>query len=167
MMNRARVLFFATFYRLPARWRRRLARMGSAKWIVGAVILVRDADLDGPDRLILVRQPPGRAWSLPAGLVKRREPAREAAARELREETGIRVEAANLIPCQPNAVVHHYGAWVDVVFEARIPADTVLVPDGAEIIDVAWHRVDDLPPLTTPTAKLLAHYDIGPLVQTR
>jgi len=167
MMNRARVLFFATFYRLPARWRRRLARMGSAKYILGAVVLVRDAAADGPHRLVLVRQPPGRAWSLPAGLLKRGEPAQEAAARELREETGIRVDAADLTPCQPSAVVHHDGGWVDVVFEARVPAGVALVPDGAEIIDVAWHPLDDLPPLTTPTANLLAHYDIGPLVGRR
>jgi len=46
MTNRARVLFFALFYRLPGQWRRRLTRLGSAKWIVGAVVLVRDADPD-------------------------------------------------------------------------------------------------------------------------
>jgi len=167
MMNRARVLFFAVFYRLPGRWRHRLARLGSAKFIVGAVVLVRDADPAGPDRLILVRQPPGRAWSLPAGLLKRREPAREAAARELFEETGIRLDLAELTPSDPCALVHHYGGWVDVVFDARVPSDVPLVPDGAEIIDVAWHRLDQLPTLTTPTARLLAHYDIGPLVESR
>jgi 8-oxo-dGTP pyrophosphatase MutT (NUDIX family) len=166
MRNPARVLFFATFYRLPARWRRRLARLGSARYIVGAVLLVRDADPAAPERLVLVRQPPGRAWSLPAGLLKRREAARDAAARELLEETGIRVAASDLTPCQPNALVHHSGGWVDVVFEARVPADVPLVPDGAEIIEVAWHPLDGLPPLTTSTAKLLAHYDIGPLVRT-
>ena len=57
---------------------------------------------------------------------------------------------APLTPGQPSAVVHHHGAWVDVVFEARVPGDVALVPDGAEIIEVAWHRLDDLPPLTTP-----------------
>jgi hypothetical protein len=37
-----------------------------------------------------------------------------------------------------------------------------LVPDGAEILEVAWHPLADLPPLTVATAQLLGHYDIGP-----
>jgi ADP-ribose pyrophosphatase YjhB (NUDIX family) len=167
MTTRARVLFYGTFYRLPARWRRRLARLGSAKFIVGAVVLVRADDPAGPDRIVLLRQPPGRGWSLPAGLLKRNEPAPVGAARELFEETGIRVAPEALTACQPSAIVHHDGRWVDVIFQARVPAEVALRPDGAEVIEAAWHRVDALPSLTTPTAQLLAHYDLGPLVETR
>ncbi len=162
-LARARVLFFGAFYRLPAHWRRRLVRIGSVRYIVGAVVLVRASD---PERIVLLRQPPGRAWGLPAGLLKRGEPAELGAARELFEETGIRVAPADLAPCQPSAIVHHDGRWVDVVFEARVPADVVLHADGAEVLEAAWYRLDDLPPLTTPTARLLAYYDIGPLVET-
>ena len=162
-LARARVLFFGAFYRLPAHWRRRLVRIGSVRYIVGAVVLVRASD---PERIVLLRQPPGRAWGLPAGLLKRGEPAELGAARELFEETGIRVAPADLAPCQPSAIVHHAGRWVDVVFEARVPADVVLHADGAEVLEAAWYRLDDLPPLTTPTARLLAYYDIGPLVET-
>jgi len=162
-LARARVLFFGTFYRLPARWRRRLARLGTTKFIVGAVVLVRDADRGAPDRLVLVRQPPGRAWSLPAGLLKRGEPAEAGAARELFEETGIRIAPDELSPCQPSAVVHHDGRWVDVVFEGRVPADVRLASDGAEILEAAWYPLDRLPPLTRPTAELLAYYGLGPL----
>jgi len=34
--------------------------------------------------------------------------------------------------------------------------------DGAEVLEAAWYRLDALPPLTTPTARLLAYYGIGP-----
>jgi ADP-ribose pyrophosphatase YjhB (NUDIX family) len=163
-LARARVLFFGAFYRLPARWRRRLVRLGSARFIVGAVVLVRAAD---PDRIVLLRQPPGRAWGLPAGLLKRGEPAEVGAARELFEETGIRVAPDDLTACVPSAIVHHDGRWVDVVFEARVPVEVALRADGAEVLEAAWHRLDELPPLTTPTARLLAHYDIGPLLESK
>jgi hypothetical protein len=63
--------------------------------------------------------------------------------------------------------VHHDGRWVDVVFEVRVPVDVALRADGAEVLEAAWYRLDDLPPLTTPTARLLAHYDIGPLVESK
>jgi hypothetical protein len=53
---------------------------------------------------------------------------------------------------------------VDFVFEASVPASTTsLRVDGAEVLEAAWHPLDNLPPLTTATARLLAHYGIGPL----
>ena len=42
------------------------------------------------------------------------------------------------------------------------PSTTTLMVDGAEVLEAAWHPLDDLPPLTVPTARLLAHYGIGP-----
>jgi ADP-ribose pyrophosphatase YjhB (NUDIX family) len=155
----ARTLLYGGFYRLPSRWRRRLARLGSVKYILGAVVLVRN---DAGDRMVLLRQPPGRAWSLPAGLLKRGEPPVVGAARELYEETGIKVAPEDLVPGEPNAVVHHVGRWVDVVFHARIPGDHPLVVDGAEVLEAAWYRLDELPTLTRPTAYLLGCYGIGP-----
>lgn len=158
-----RALFYRTFYRLPHPVRRRLARLGSPKYIVGGVVLVRDAEAGGSGRLLLLRQPPGKAWGLPAGLLRRGEAPVAGAARELGEETGVWLPPEELRPAVPNAVVHTKG-WVDVVFETSVPASTTpLVVDGAEVYEAAWHPVADLPRLTTATARLLALYDIGPL----
>lgn len=162
---RARLALVAyhVFYRLPHPMRRRLVRLTVPKYIVGAVTLVRDAEASEPGRILLLRQPPGKGWGLPAGLLKRREPPIIGAARELAEETGIELSPGDLRPAVPNAVVHAKG-WVDVVFEARVPASTTrLIVDGAEVYEAAWHPLDALPRLTTPTARLLARYDIGPL----
>jgi ADP-ribose pyrophosphatase YjhB (NUDIX family) len=164
VVARLRGAFYGAFYRLPGRWRRRLVRVGASKYIVGGVVLVRDADAPEPGRIVLLRQPPGYGWSLPAGLLKRGEPPVVGAARELHEETGIRLSPDKLTPADPSAVVHHQGRWVDVVFEARVPADIGFAVDGGEVIEAAWYRLDALPPLTPPTAKLLARYGIGPYV---
>ena len=64
---------YGVFYRLPAP----RARAGSSalvvpKYIVGAVTLVRDTEATGAGRLLLLRQPPGRGWGLPAGLLQPR-----------------------------------------------------------------------------------------------
>ncbi|MGI5214007.1 NUDIX hydrolase [Plantactinospora sp. CA-290183] len=161
-----RALGYKVFYRLPLGVRRRLVRMAVPKYIVGAVTLVRDAEAAEPGRLLLLRQPPGRGWTLPAGLLQRGESPVVGAARELHEESGIDLPPERLRPAVPNAVVHLKG-WVDMVFEVSVPASTTeLVVDGAEVYEAAWHRLDELPRLSTATARLLAHYGIGPLADT-
>jgi 8-oxo-dGTP diphosphatase len=161
--GRLRALGFQAFYSLPPRWQRLLVRLAMPKFIVGAVALVRDAEARAPGRLLLLRQPPGTGWSLPAGLLHRGETAAHGCVRELAEESGVVVDVDDLNPASPNAIVHSRGRWVDVVFEAAVPASGVtLRVDGAEVLEAAWHRLDNLPPLTRPTAQLLSHYSIGP-----
>jgi ADP-ribose pyrophosphatase YjhB (NUDIX family) len=158
-----RRLVFRVFYRLPSRWRRYLVRLAVGRYIVGAVALVRDAGAAEPGRLLLLRQPPGIGWGLPAGLLRRGESPVQGCARELAEESGVRLDVTELTPAVPNAIVHHRGRWVDMVFEAAVPASEVtLAVDGAEVLEAAWYPLDRLPPLTTATATLLAHYGIGP-----
>jgi 8-oxo-dGTP pyrophosphatase MutT (NUDIX family) len=163
-LRAARLAAFRAFYQLPLKWRRRLVRLGSTNYIVGAVTIVRDTDAPPPGRILLLRQPPGPGWSIPGGLLNRGERPVAGAARELAEETGIRVDPALLRPGVPNAIVHSHGRWVDVVFETSVPAATAtLVIDEAEVYEAAWYPLDGLPRLTSPTARLLAHYGIGPL----
>jgi 8-oxo-dGTP diphosphatase len=153
---------YQTFYRLPHPVRRRLARMLSPKFLVGAVVLVSDSEAGGPGRMLFLRQPPGRRWGLPAGLLKHREEPHLGAARELHEESGIRVDPDDLEPATPNAVVHTKG-WVDMVFTVSVPASrTQLVVDGGEVLEADWFPMDRLPPLTVNTAHLLSMYGIGP-----
>ncbi|MFG1952529.1 NUDIX hydrolase [Micromonospora sp. NPDC048830] len=157
-----RAFAYQLFYRLPVPLRRRLVRLAVPKYIVGAVTLVRDAEAAAPGRLLLLRQPPGHSWTLPAGLLQRGEAPVVGAARELFEESGVRLAPERLRPAVPNAVVHPKG-WVDVVFEAEVPGSTTeLKVDGAEVFEAAWHPLDDLPRLSRATANLLGYYGIGP-----
>jgi ADP-ribose pyrophosphatase YjhB (NUDIX family) len=162
MSRQMRVVAYSVFYRMPGSVRRRLVRLIVPKYLVGAVTVVYDADAPAPGRLLLLRQPPGRCWGLPAGLLKRREPPEAGAARELFEESGVAVDPRDLKPAVPNAIVHAKG-WVDMVFTTEVPArSTALVVDGAEVLEAAWYPLDALPPLTRNTAALLAVYGLGP-----
>ncbi|MFD1074983.1 NUDIX hydrolase [Longispora fulva] len=151
------------FYRLPLRARHRLVRVFSPTYIIGAVTIVLSPD---GTRMLLLRQPPGRAWSLPAGLLDRRERPIVGAAREVREETGLDVRPEQLEPMDPNAVVHYKGGWVDMVFTTRVATDLPLNVDPAEVIEGRWFDVDALPPLTRSTAGLIGRYGYGPLAGT-
>jgi ADP-ribose pyrophosphatase YjhB (NUDIX family) len=149
------------FYSLPHPMRRRIVRIATPTYTLGSVVLVMDAERE---HLLMLRQPPGRRWTLPAGLLNRREQPIEGAQRELAEETGIEAKLEELIPADPNAVVHTRGRWVDNVFRlVRDPDSTQIIVDGHEVWDAGWHPVGELPEMTRATAKLLSHYGLGPL----
>ena len=160
--GRLRGVAYKTFYGLPSGVRRRIVRLIVPKYLVGGVSIVRDAEAPDPGRLLLLRQPPGKGWGLPAGLLKHRERPDVGAARELFEESGVRVEPGDLTPAVPNAIVHSLG-WVDMVFTASVPASsTPLVVDGGEVLEAGWFPLDDLPRLTPNTEILLGIYGLGP-----
>jgi ADP-ribose pyrophosphatase YjhB (NUDIX family) len=166
MVNaRLRRIAFKIFYGTPVPLRRWAVRLLVGKYIVGAVALVHDAEADPPGRLLLLRQPPGVGWTLPAGLLRRGEGPVQGCLRELAEESGLALTEDDLTPATPNAIVHSRGRWVDVVFDAHVPASTAtLQVDGAEVLEAGWHRLDNLPPLSHSTARLLSYYGIGPYV---
>nr|WP_277605547.1 NUDIX domain-containing protein [Glycomyces sp. L485] len=129
-------------------------------YTLGSVVLVMD---EAATRLLMLRQPPGKRWTLPAGLLNRGERPIEGAKRELAEETGIEADLEELVPAVPCAVVHTSGRWVDNVFRlVRDPESTQIIVDGHEVWDAAWHQADDLPEMTRATARLLSNYGLGP-----
>lgn len=163
--HRVRALAYRVFYAMPPALRRQAVRLAVQKYIVGSVVLLYDAEAPEPGRLLLLRQPSYVGWSLPAGLLQRGESPAHGAVRELAEETGVALTVEQATPAVPNAVVHHKGAWVDMVYTASVAASTTeLRVDGAEVLTAEWHPVNNLPPLTVSTARLLARYGIGPYV---
>lgn len=160
--RQVRAVAYRTFYRLPGSARRRIARLVAPRYVVGAVTIVRDSEAPHPGRLLLLRQPPDRGWGLPAGLLKHRERPAAGAARELYEESGIRLDPEDLSPGNPNAIVHTVGV-VDTIWFAEVPASTTeLKVDGGEVLEAAWFALDELPRLAYGTAALLGRFGMGP-----
>ncbi|HEY0485184.1 MAG TPA: NUDIX hydrolase [Mycobacteriales bacterium] len=150
--------FHQAFHALPRPLRKRLVRVATPNYTVGSVVLLRDGD----GGLLMLRQPPGHdGWSLPGGLLDRFEHPAAGALRELEEETGIRLDPSALRPAQPNAVVAPRVQQVDCVFTATVdPAAVDLDVDPVEVLEARWFPASDLPRLTPPTARLLAHYGL-------
>src|SRR2546423_14244232 len=92
---------------------------------LGAVmrrISVEAVIVDRAGRVLLVRQGKrGRGWELPGGKVKKREGILDALAREVREETGLRVVAKRLIGVFDIAAER----FVDLVFVCAIKSGRV------------------------------------------
>jgi 8-oxo-dGTP pyrophosphatase MutT (NUDIX family) len=150
---------YRIFRALPRGVRSRLVRTLTPNYTVGAVVLVHDTS----GALLLLRQPPGWGWSLPGGLLGRREDPAHGAARELAEETGIDVAPAALVPASPNARINPGAQQVDVVFTLTVERPVGdLDLDPVEVLEAGWYGPEDLPPLTVATARTLALYGIGP-----
>lgn len=107
-------------------------------------------------RLLLVQRAvsPGKGlWALPAGYVDAGEDPRLAAAREVREETGLEVVCGAVVDVYPGGG----GASFFLAFQARLLGGTLTPGDDA--LDAAFFPVDELPELafesTRDAARLL------------
>src|SRR5713226_697618 len=112
---------------------------------VGAVI-VRG------DRVVLVRrgnEPRRGEWSLPGGVVELGETLRHAAEREAREETGLAVDAGEVLEVfesiTPDAAGKMRFHYVLVDFLCRVRSGELRA--GGDALEARWVTGEDLPPL--------------------
>jgi NAD+ diphosphatase len=83
---------------------------------------------------------PGIFYSTLAGFVEIGESLEETLVREIREEVGVEVKGLRYFGSQPwpfphSLMVGYFAEW----------AGGEIVPDGDEILDAGWFRVDELP----------------------
>lgn len=136
--------------------RARLAASGGRKPVT---LGVRAAVFDGP-KLLLVRHTYMPGWHMPGGAIDPHESAADAAARELREETWLEVEAP------PRFVSFHYNPMKmksdHVVFFVcdRWHAPRGLATPNMEIAEVRFFARDALPSdISAATLRRLAELD--------
>ncbi len=124
----------------------------------GAVVLRRES---GRSQVLLVHRPKYDDWSFPKGKLDPHEPARNAAVREVLEETGVEIRLGP--PLDPQA--YAFGAqrnrvklvhyWVG---RARSGHDVTSYEPNAEIDDVRWLDVDAAARLLTyPRDRVTLH----------
>lgn len=117
---------------------------------------------DKQGRLLYVRrnhEPAMYRWAWPSGFVDAGERVEEAAAREVREETGIEVEIGELL-----------GVWSEtgdqtVVIAYRAEASGGTLRPGPEALAAAWIPIDPpsrMPPLVFPHDDSILRSFIGP-----
>ena len=117
---------------------RPLVGIGVVVWRDGKVLLIRRG-----------KQPRKGQWSLPGGAQKTGETVRQAARREVREETGLEVEVAELVDVvdslerDADGRVRYHYTLVD--FSARASAGEAVA--GGDAAEVAWRDPADLPGL--------------------
>ena len=147
MMRSIRAALYRVGGRVPTAIRRRVVRLFSPSFTVGANCVIID-----DDRLMLVRHSYREHWGLPGGLVGRGEEPSVAAVRETREEIGLEVEVVG----RPVVVLRTELQQSDFVFDARRIGASSASPRSAEILEVGWFSLDELPSLQREASEALA-----------
>lgn len=115
---------------------------------VGAAVVIMDEE----GRLLMVKRGPTATraglWSIPAGYVDYGEDVRDAARRELEEETGLMAELGRVVHVASN--FHDpekltVGVW----FAGEVVGGELQAGDDA--VEVGWFALDELPPLAFAT----------------
>lgn len=144
--GRLRRTALSTFRRLPRALRIRLVHVIAPSYTVGAICLV-----ECERRLLLLRQRHRTGWTLPGGLLDRGESAATAAVREVREETGLRIEVG--LPL--GIVVEPQSRRLDVVFHV-VTDDEPPISAGSEAYRAAWLTPEQAGDVDEPTAQAFA-----------
>lgn len=139
------------FAQLPIDMRRMLYRRLTPRWMISARCLVRLED----GRVLLIRHRHWNDWGLPGGVVNKGELTQRAAAREVAEETGVRVR---LRSNEPFPMVQSHGRAIELVYDAEL-AEGVKPEDAytasVEVSEVEWFPLNALPPLAAVAALTL------------
>lgn len=135
--------------------------------LLAAAVIVHDRRTD---RIVLLRRGPHAKfargqWDLPVGKCDPGEPVTSAAVRELREETGLWVDPADL---QLAHVVHGArGAeaphgYLTVIFATDTWSGDVANAEPAKHSDVRWIPLDSVPrDAVAPTYEAITRYQAG------
>lgn len=104
--------------------------------------------LDG-DKILLVQHEKygARYWLLPGGGVDFGETLAEAAQREMREETNLEVAIGRLLFVSESIPPDRHRHVINYYFEAKLTGGELQLGDDPYLVDVQWHRIEDLPHL--------------------
>lgn len=113
---------------------------------------------DGALSILLIeraREPFEGKWALPGGFVNPHESLRDAALRELKEETGVRATKLRQVGAFGDPGRDPRGWVISVAYVAVIPARRRRVKGTDDARDARWFPLDELPRLAFDHGKIV------------
>ena len=129
-------------------------------FLVGAGVIVQDNE----DRVLMIKRTDNGKWGIPGGSLELGETFEDAAARELKEETGITADRLNLFRVYSGERMRFVYPNGDVVYNAVCIFQTknytgIPKGDGIESSEVGFFPLENLPnPLHPPDEIILEEY---------
>jgi ADP-ribose pyrophosphatase YjhB (NUDIX family) len=138
-----------TFRALP-----RPLRILAIRWIAPGHTVGALCFLEQDGRILLLRQYHRNGWTLPGGLINRGEDAATAVVREVREETGLRIEVG--FPFA--TLVEPRSRRIDILFHVLVHAG-VAVRVAGEALRAAWLDLAETGEVDEQTRASLAAFE--------
>ena len=133
MLMRLLALMFNAF---PVRWQRRFMTAAHERFLVG----VTGLGIDDQGRVLLARHRFGAPqWRFLGGFLHPRERVEDALAREIREETGLKIEVGPIL----EVVTGYRWERVELVFAYHVTSGSTALTD--EVAELRGFPADDLP----------------------
>ena len=145
------MLLLRSLYRvgghLPPPVKRWIVQRREATFLVGVIGIVLDDD----GRVMLFRHSyrPFAPWGLPSGCLRPGESLADSIVREVREESGLRVEFEKILLVEAGSRPRRVDVWM------RYRAIPGTSRPSAEVEEVAFFRLDELPPLIAEQERFL------------
>lgn len=127
----------------------------SIKITVDAVVFGYE---QGKISILLIKrkyQPFKNKWAIPGGFVLNNESLKEAVQRELREETGIKINYLEQLYTFGNPERDPRGRVISVVYFGLVRPNTFKIFASTDASDVAWFEINELPELSFDHKKIL------------
>ncbi|HUQ16285.1 MAG TPA: NUDIX domain-containing protein [Candidatus Saccharimonadales bacterium] len=146
MLMRALARLFNAF---PVRWQRRFMTVAHDRFLVG----VTGLGVDARGRVLLARHRFGAPqWRFLGGFLAPRERVEDALAREIAEETGLRIEVGPIL----EVVTGFKWARVELVFAYRVTGGTEAL--GGEVAELGWFGPEALPDIRADQRGLIERH---------
>jgi 8-oxo-dGTP diphosphatase len=146
LRRKAGTVALLAFRSLPGPLKRRLVRVGTPNYTVGAVCV-----LEHEGEVLMLSQPHRRGWSLPGGLVDPGETPAEGVAREVREEVGLDIDPGD----QVAVGFHPHSQSIDVIYRVVL-AERPEVTLSSEPRRFRWWDLADLDDADQETRQIVA-----------
>ena len=151
MIGRVRRFALQVFGALPPPARRFIVRRVAPAWTAGAVAIIERDD----GRWLMVKPVYRAGWSLPGGIIDRRETPGDAVVREFMEELNLRIR----VEAEPWVVFDSTMRRIETVFRAELVDDVdldAIAIHTHELDDVGWFSPDDPPPIEQEALDVVA-----------
>ena len=146
------------FNAFPVRWQRRFMTAAHDRFLVG----VTGLGIDPRGRVLLARHRFGAPqWRFLGGFLAPRERVEDALAREIGEETGLRIEVGPIL----EVVTGFKWARVELVFAYRVTGGTEQL--GGEVAELGWFAPEALPDIRADQRGMIERHAVGAVVWER